>query len=258
LNEPTAADGPPPPASERLQRLQKLMARTGLASRRVADQMIADGRVTIDGRQAVLGDRADPETSVIAVDGIPLPVRPDLVYYLVHKPLGTISTSRDPHGRPTVLDLVSAEPRVFTVGRLDADTTGLLILTNDGELAEQLTHPRHGVTKTYVAVVDGVATKHEMRRLVHGVELDDGPAAAVSAQLIDVRGGRSQIEIVMVEGRNREVRRMCRAVGHPVVALHRTAIGRLYDTNLKPGAHRHLTLQEVRALYAYAGRDGDR
>lgn len=231
------------------ERLQKLISRAGLASRRVADQMIADGRVAVDGRTARLGDRADPRYAAITVDGVPLPVRPDLVYYLLNKPLGVISTASDPQGRPTVIDLVPAEPRVFSVGRLDADTTGLIILTNDGDLAEQLTHPRYGVTKTYVALVAGRATGSDARQLEEGVELEDGPAAAVAARLIDARADRSQLEIIMGEGRNRVVRRMCAAIGYPVMALHRIAVGSLRDAELKPGRHRRLHIGEVRALY---------
>ena len=234
------------------QRLQKLIARAGLASRRVAEQMIASGRVTIDGVTATLGDRADPTVASVAVDGVPLPLRPGLVYYVINKPLGTISTSNDPQGRPTVIDMVPPEPRVFTVGRLDADTTGLLILTNDGDLAELLTHPRHRMTKTYVALVVGTATSGEVSRLVGGVELGDGPATALAARVLDARAGKTQLEIVMGEGRNREVRRMCAAIGHRVIALHRIAIGALRDPQLKPGARRELSLAEVRGLYAEA------
>ena len=244
-------DGPRP------ERLQKIIARAGLASRRVADDMIRDGRVQIDGRVAQLGDRADPTRSRILVDGVLLPTRPDLVYYLVHKPEGVISTSSDPQGRPTVIGLVPPEPRVFTVGRLDADTTGLILLTNDGDLAELLMHPRHGASKTYVARVDGVVTKHEVRRLLDGVALDDGPARAREARLLGARAGESQLEIVMGEGRNREVRRMCGAIGHPVLALHRIAIGPLKDPSLKPGEFRTLEIEEVRSLYGSAGRPLD-
>lgn len=238
------------------ERLQKLISRAGLASRRVAEQMIADGRVAVDGRTARLGDRADARHAKVTVDGVPLPVRPDLVHYLVNKPLGVISTARDPQGRPTVIDLVPAEPRVFTVGRLDANTTGLLILTNDGELAERITHPRYEVTKTYIALVAGRATVSDVRRLEAGVELEDGPAAAVSARLVDVRAERSQVEIVLREGRNREVRRMCEAIGFPVVALHRIAIGNLRDPDLKPGQYRPLDIAEIRDLYEQSGLDG--
>jgi 23S rRNA pseudouridine2605 synthase len=246
-------DGGDAPTTERL---QKLISRAGLASRRVADEMIRQGRVEVDGRVARLGDRADPHTARITVDGVALPTRPGLVYYLVHKPEGVISTSADPQGRPTVVELVPPEPRVFSVGRLDADTTGLIVLTNDGDLAERLMHPRYAATKTYVALVDGVVTKHELRRLVEGVVLDDGPASARSARLLGARGGQSQVEIVMGEGRNREVRRMCGVIGHPVIALHRTAIGPIKDASLKAGDYRTLDINEVRSLYDAADATG--
>ncbi len=215
--------------------------------------MISAGRVAINGRVAHLGDRADPYTDQITVDGVPLPVRPDATYYLVNKSRGVISTSQDPQGRPTVMDLVPSEPRVFSVGRLDADTTGLLVLTNDGTLADRLTHPRYGITKTYVALVTGAVTDQDAARLVTGVDLEDGPAAAQSARVLDRRRGRSRLEVVMLEGRNREVRRMLDAIGHPVLALHRVAIAGLRDASLKPGAYRTLRVDEVRDLYRATG-----
>lgn len=238
------------------QRLQKLIARSGLASRRVADEMIVAGRVLLNGSLAGPGDRADPQVDRVVVDGVPLPVRPDLVTYLLNKPIGVISTSSDPHGRPTVLDIVPAAPRVFTVGRLDADSTGLLLLTNDGDLANHVTHPSNGVTKVYVALVDGTVTRREIDQLVAGVELDDGPATAREARLIGTSRGRSQVELIMNEGRNREVRRMLSAVGHPVLELHRTAVGPIADPRLKPGTFRVLEVEEIRALYA-SGQNHD-
>lgn len=154
------------------------------------------------------------------------------------------------------MDLVPGEPRVYPVGRLDADSEGLLILTNDGDLALRLTHPRYGVTKTYAALVAGVPSHQAIRALVSGVELDDGPARAVSAAIVDHHGGNSLLEIVMAEGRKREVRRMCDAIGHPVVRLVRTAIGPVHDRDLRPGTVRPLTVHEVRALYSTAGAEG--
>jgi pseudouridine synthase len=171
------------------------------------------------------------------------------VYVLLYKPVGVISTAEDPQGRPTVVDLVDAGTRVYPVGRLDADSEGLLILTNDGDLTERLTHPRYGVTKTYLALVEGHPGRAALRRLTDGIELEDGPARAVSARAIDRSGGESLIEIVMTEGRNREVRRMLDAVGHTVLRLVRTAIDGLVDRELAPGDHRPLTLEEVRRLY---------
>jgi 23S rRNA pseudouridine2605 synthase len=181
------------------------------------------------------------------------------VYWLLNKPAGYVTTARDPQGRPTVLELVPSEPRAFPVGRLDLETEGLLLFTNDGELAELLTHPRHGVEKTYLAEVDGVPGPAALRALRAGVELDDGPARAVRARLVqESRDGGSAIEIVLKEGRKRIVRRMCSEIGHPVRRLVRTRIGPLHDTKLAPGAHRPLTPAEVRALYAdsLGGRAG--
>lgn len=238
------------PSTSSTERLQKVIARSGFSSRRVADELIVAGRVTVDGAVARPGARVDPHTADIRIDGIPLPVRPDLAYYLVNKPAGVVSTAADTHGRPTVVDLVPAEVRVVPVGRLDMDSTGLLILTNDGALIQHLTHPSGEVPKTYVVLVDGTVSQATARALVSGVELDDGPAAALAARVLDASGGRSQLEVVMGEGRKREVRRMLEAVGHPVIELHRTAIGPLRDPRLKPGAWRRLTIDEVRSLWA--------
>ncbi len=184
---------------------------------------------------------------------MPLPVRPDLVYLLLYKPVGVISTARDTHGRPTVVELAGAGERVFPVGRLDADSEGLVLLTNDGELADLVTHPRYGVPKTYVADVEGQPGAAALRRLTGGVELDDGPARALSARLLRSTPERGLGEVVMGEGRNRAVRRLLDAVGHPVRRLVRTAIGPLRDTDLPPGEARPLTVQEVRALYEAGG-----
>ncbi len=233
-----------------VQRLQKLIAGAGLMSRRAAEDLIRQGRVTVDGRVARLGDRADPAEARVEVDGVPLPVAPDRVTYLVYKPVGVVSTASDPQGRPTVVDLVPATPRVHPVGRLDADSEGLLLLTNDGELTHRVTHPRFGVTKTYSVVVDGRMSPAETRKLVDGVELEDGPARARSARLLDVTADRSLVEVVMNEGRNREVRRMMAALGHPVRTLVRTAIGPIRDRRLAPGTWRILDPREVAALYA--------
>lgn len=223
-------------------------------SRRAAEDLIRAGRVTIDGRVAVLGDRCDPETSNVAVDGARIPVAPGLVTYLVSKPLGVVSTTDDPQGRRTVVDLVPSQPRVWPVGRLDADSEGLILVSNDGDLTNHVTHPSNGVTKTYVAEVEGAPGRKALRALETGVELDDGPARAVSVRRLDISGDRSLVEIVMNEGRNREVRRMCDAVGHPVRRLARTAIGPISDRSLEPGTWRLLAPNEVASLYRY-GRD---
>jgi len=226
------------------ERLQKVLARVGIGSRRVCEDLIAEGRVLVDGEVAVLGRRVDPETALIEVDGAPVGVRPDLVHYVLNKPAGVVTTADDPQGRPTVVGLVPNEPRVFPVGRLDVDTEGLLLLTNDGELAHRLTHPSYGVEKEYVAEVEGLPTRAVLRRLREGVELDDGPTAPARATLIDP----SVVRLTIHEGRNRQVRRMCEAVGHSVVRLIRTRIGPLADRSLAPGAWRELTGDEVRSL----------
>ncbi|MCH2429682.1 MAG: rRNA pseudouridine synthase [Acidimicrobiales bacterium] len=226
------------------ERLQKVLARVGIGSRRVCEDLIAEGRVLVDGEMAVLGRRVDPETALIEVDGAPVGVRPDLVHYVLNKPAGVVTTADDPQGRPTVVGLVPDEPRVFPVGRLDVDTEGLLLLTNDGELAHRLTHPSYGVEKEYVAEVEGLPTRAVLRRLREGVELDDGPTAPARATLVDP----SVVRLTIHEGRNRQVRRMCEAVGHSVVRLIRTRIGPLADRSLAPGAWRELTGAEVRSL----------
>ena len=209
--------------------------------------------MTVNGAVAHVGQKVDPEVDRVEIDGIPLPVKPGLVHYLVYKPPGIISSADDPQGRPIVTGLVPAQPRVFPVGRLDEASEGLLILTNDGELAHRLTHPRFGVQKTYTALVSGVPASSALRRLTEGVDLDDGPARALRAKVLDRHGDRALLEVVMGEGRKREVRRMCAAVGHPVERLVRTAIGPLRDPHLSPGTWRLLTVEEVRSLYEAAG-----
>ena len=189
-------------------RLQKVLARVGFGSRRTCDDLIAAGRVLVNGSVAQLGRRVDPETAVILVDGAPVGIRPGLVHYLLNKPAGVVTTADDPQGRPVVVDLVPGEPRVFPVGRLDADTEGLLLLTNDGELAHRLTHPSYGVEKEYVAEVDGEPGRAALRSLREGVELDDGMTAEARASLMDP----SVVKLTIHEGRNRQVRRMCEAV----------------------------------------------
>jgi len=211
--------------------------------------MIRAGRVTVDGEPAHLGQKVDSATARVEVDGVPLPVNPALVYYLLYKPLGVVSTASDPQGRPTVVELVPRDARVYPVGRLDADTEGLLILTNDGDLAARVTHPRHGVSKTYVARVAGDPGRAALRALTAGVPLDDGPARALRARMVGRQPGEALVELVMGEGRKREVRRILEAVGHPVLALVRTAIGSITDPALQPGTWRELTIDEIRSLY---------
>jgi 23S rRNA pseudouridine2605 synthase len=232
------------------ERLQKVLARAGLGSRRTAEDLIAAGRVRVDGEVAVLGRRVEPDHQRITVDGVPVSPTGDLVTYVLNKPPGVVSTASDPQGRPTVVELVPGEPRVFPVGRLDADSEGLLVLTNDGELAQRLTHPSHGVDKAYLAEVDGVPTRATLRRLREGIELDDGPTAPAQANLVQSRDGNAAVEIVIHEGRNRQIRRMLDSVGHPVRRLVRTRIGPLADPALAPGSWRRLAHEEIRALYA--------
>ena len=240
-------------ANDEGERLQKLLARAGFGSRRACEQLIAAGRVVVDDEVAILGTRADPARARIAVDGVPVVVDTTRVYWLLNKPAGYVTTARDPQGRPTVVELVPAEPRAFPVGRLDLETEGLLLLTNDGELAELLTHPRHGVEKEYLAEVEGVPSPFALRALREGVQLDDGPARAIRAQVVQrSSSGGSAVELVVKEGRKRIVRRMCAEIGHPVRRLVRTRIGPLTDPHLAPGEHRALTPAEVRSLYAAA------
>ena len=232
------------------ERLQKILARVGIGSRRACEELIAAGRVTVDGEVASLGRRIDPVAARVEVDGVLVPVAPDLVYYLLNKPDGVITTADDPQGRPTVMTLVPPEPRVFAVGRLDRTTEGLLILTNDGALAQLLTHPSHGVPKEYVAEVDGgTPAPGALRSLRQGVELDDGLTAPAEVGVL----APGVLRLVIHEGRNRQVRRMCSAIGHPVRRLVRTRIGPLRDASLPPGQWRALEPVEVRALAAAAG-----
>jgi 23S rRNA pseudouridine2605 synthase len=226
------------------ERLQKVLSQAGFGSRRVCEELIEDGRVTVNGEVAVLGRRVETTVDRVTVDGVLIGVAPGLVHYLLNKPRGVITTASDTHGRPTVVQLVPAEPRVYPVGRLDADTEGLLLLTNDGELTHRLTHPSFGVEKEYLAEVEGTPTRGDLRRLREGVELDDGVTAP--AKVSDPAPG--MLRITIHEGRNRQVRRMCEAIGHPVTRLVRTRIGPLRDASLAPGEWRPLTVDEVRSL----------
>ncbi|MCY3632971.1 MAG: pseudouridine synthase [bacterium] len=226
------------------ERIQKVLAAAGVASRRAVEEMVAEGRIMVNGQLARLGQRIDPEHDTVEVDGIPVGLRADLVYYLLNKPPGVVATASDPQGRPTVVAMVPDEPRVFPVGRLDADSEGLLLLTNDGGLTHRLTHPSFGVDKEYLAHVQGQPSRGALRQLREGVQLDDGLAQAVAAS----RPEPSVIRIVVREGRNRLVRRMCDAIGHPVIRLVRTRIGPLADRKLPPGGWRELTQSEIREL----------
>ena len=225
-------------------RLQKVLAQRGYGSRRLCEELIESGRVRVNGEVAVLGRRIDPDHDLVEVDGHHVGVRPDLVYYLLNKPTGVVTTAKDPQGRRTVVELVPDEPRVFPVGRLDYDTEGLLLLTNDGELTNRLTHPRYGVEKEYLAEVSGIVSAGALRQLRDGVELDDGRTAPAKVSQPD----RGVLRIAIHEGRNRQVRRMCEAVGHPVTRLVRVRIGPLTDRRLAPGSWRPLTPAELKSL----------
>jgi 23S rRNA pseudouridine2605 synthase len=236
-------------------RLGKHLAHAGVASRRAAEALIAEGRVTVDGQTVTDPARAVTGGEAIAVDGRALAGMPERVVYAVHKPAGVVSTARDPRGRPTVVSLVPGRgARLYPVGRLDADTTGLILLTNDGALAHELTHPRYEVPKTYRArVAGGAVGERALRALREGVELDDGPTAPARVR----RLGAHELELTIHEGRKRQVRRMCEAVGHRVLELHRVAFGPLRLAGLAPGSHRRLTEAEVERLRrASAARPG--
>lgn len=227
------------------ERLQKVLASRGWGSRRVCEDLIASGRVTVNGVVAILGRRVDVDTDLVEVDGAPVGVRPDFVYYLLNKPRGVVTTSSDPQGRETVIDLVPGEPRVFSVGRLDVDTEGLILITNDGELANRIAHPSHGVDKEYLAEVSGGEVRSgELRRLRDGVELDDGFTAPAKVS----QPSPGVLRITIHEGRNRQVRRMCEAIGHPVDRLVRVRIGPLRDPALAPGEWRHLGAADLKLL----------
>jgi 23S rRNA pseudouridine2605 synthase len=238
------------------ERLQKVLAHAGHGSRRTAEEMIAQGRVTLNGKTATLGDKADPLVDTIALDGERIHTNTDLVYLLLNKPLGCVTTANDPEGRPTVLDLVPPTPRVFPIGRLDQDTSGLLLLTNDGELAHRVAHPSFGIEKTYMVQVLGPVSKRVLKQLRDGVMLDDGPAKAVRVKVKVADQSRSLIELVMNEGRKREVRRMIEAVGLQLEALVRTRVGPIHLGEIKPSKVRPLNGKEVRELYAAVGMDG--
>jgi 23S rRNA pseudouridine2605 synthase len=238
---------------ERRVRLNKVLSTAGLGSRRAVEDLVRAGRVSVGGRVVTdLGQRVDPERDQVAVDGSRVVVDQRRRYWLLNKPAGVVTTADDPQGRPTVVQMVPAQPRVFPVGRLDLDTEGLLILTNDGDLAHRLTHARFGVEKRYLAEVEQLPPD-ALARLRRGVELDDGPARAQRARIVGSSGRRRMVEVIMLEGRNREVRRLLDAVGAPVRRLVRTAVGPLRLTGLAPGEYRPLRQEEVRRLYRAVG-----
>lgn len=232
------------------ERLQKVLAVRGWGSRRVCEDMISDGRVTVNGATAVLGRRVDTDHDLVEVDGVPIGVRPGLVYYLLNKPEGVVTTAHDPQGRRTVVQIVPAEPRVYPVGRLDVATEGLLLLTNDGDLAHRLAHPSHGVEKEYLAEVDGAPGGEPCAAFA---TVSSWTTASPPAKVSQPSPG--VLRITIHEGRNRQVRRMCEAVGHPVHRLVRVRIGPLRDAQLKPGEWRELSQAEVRSLVESAAGD---
>jgi 23S rRNA pseudouridine2605 synthase len=238
-------------------RLQKVLASAGLGSRRACEELIADGRVTVDGEVAALGTRVDPQTAVIHVDGDRLIVRADLVYLALNKPRGVLSAMSDSRGRPTVGDLVGDRPeRLFHVGRLDADSEGLLLLTNDGELAHRLMHPSFGVLKTYLATVPAPVGKQVGRRLRGGVQLEDGPASVDSFRVVQAQGKQAIVEVVLHEGRKHIVRRLLAEVGHPVSRLVRVRIGPVHLGGQRVGTLRPLTRSEIADLHKLAESAG--
>lgn len=232
------------------ERLQKILALHGFGSRRSCEEMIAAGRVSVNGEIARLGRRVDVDRDQVTVDGVEVGIRPGLVYYLLNKPRRVVTTASDPEGRATVLDFVPSVPRVFSVGRLDYDTEGLLLLTNDGALAQQISHPSGGVEKEYMAEVSGGrVSAGSLRRLREGIEIDGEMTAPAKVSQPD----DGILRITIHEGRNRQVRRMCEAVGHPVTRLVRVRIGPLRDVSLAPGEWRELTQEELRALTRTVG-----
>ncbi|HVF20298.1 MAG TPA: pseudouridine synthase [Mycobacteriales bacterium] len=229
-----------------------MLADAGVGSRRACEELIEEGRVEVDGAVVrTQGMRVDPERAVVKVDGMRVVTAPERAYLALNKPRGVLTTMQDDRGRPCVGDLVAQRGgRLFHVGRLDADTEGLLLLTNDGDLAHRLMHPSHGVRKVYLADVTGTVSRDELRALRSGVELDDGPARADAVRIVGNGAGRTLLELELHEGRNRIVRRMCDAIGHPVQQLVRTHVGPVSLGSLKPGRSRRLTAAEVGGLFA--------
>jgi len=244
------------------QRLQKILAQAGVASRRAAERLMAEGRVTVNGRTVrEMGTKADPAADDIRVDGQRVKSAERRRYILLNKPAGYVTTRSDPQRRPTVLDLLrGVREYVYPVGRLDYDTEGLLLLTNDGDLSARLTHPRHGVERTYEARVAGMPDEHAVERLRKGLPLDGKRTLPAEVTLLNQsRDHRDGVLVMTIrEGRNRQVRRMCEATGHPVHHLRRTKIGPLSDRTLKPGRWRELAGEEIRRLkkVAASGRSG--
>ena len=235
------------------ERLQKVMAAAGVASRRASEELIAEGRVTVNGEVAELGCKVDPVHDEVAVDGERINIDPARVYVMLNKPRGVVTTADDPEGRPAVVDLINLPQRLFPVGRLDMDTEGLLLLTNDGELAHALMHPSYEVERTYVALVPGPVRRKVLARLREGVELEDGVARPRRVRVLEEERGKALLEIVMTEGRKREVRRMLGHVGLTVERLARVAYGGVELGDLRQGKWRFLSQAEIGRLHAVVG-----
>lgn len=236
-------------------RLQKYMAEAGIASRRKCEELIQAGRVKVNGQVAILGACVEPLQDLVEVDGEPLGKSQQKVTVILNKPRGVMCTAQDPQGRPTVCDYVKDLPvRVYNAGRLDYDSEGLLVMTNDGELAYKLTHPRFCMDKTYAAICDGLLTQEQIAALEEGVQLEDGPTHPAKIQEVyRLRNGNTAFNITIHEGRNRQVRRMLEAVGHETLALKRVALGPLRLGDLPSGTYRSLTAQEWDELHAWLG-----
>jgi 23S rRNA pseudouridine2605 synthase len=243
----------PPRDDPNEERLQRALARAGFGSRRSAERLIVEGRVAVNGRVAKLGNRVDLRRDRVTVDGVPVPTDPDLRYLALNKPAGVTTTLADRHAERSLVPLLPPGPRVIPVGRLDRESEGLLLLTNDGDLAHRLQHPRFGVEKEYLVEVEGAVSKAVVARLTRGVELEDGTARAVRAGPVQRAGERTALSVVMAEGRKREVRRMLAAVGFPVRRLVRVRVGPVQLGPLKPGKTRALTAEEVAGLYRATG-----
>jgi len=246
------------PQADTAERLQKVLAAAGVGSRRACEDLIFRRRVTVNGKVAKLGDKVDPATAEILVDGQRVITDTKLVYLAMNKPRGVVTSLDDEKGRTELADFLGQfDQRLFHVGRLDADSEGLLLITNDGELTNKLTHPSYGISKTYLAEVVGPLPRNVGRQLLAGVELEDGPARADAFKLVDALGKTAQVEIVLHEGRKHIVRRMMDAVGHPVTRLIRTAVGPIRLGDLRPGGFRHLSNAEIAALFKAVSRDAD-
>jgi len=236
------------------ERLNKILAQAGIASRRKADELIEQGRVTVNGKVARLGQKAVWGRDRIEVDGEPIPSRPPKkVYIMLNKPFGVISSLKDPGGRPTVIDIVKVPQRIFPVGRLDFDTLGLLLLTNDGELAYRLTHPKFQVPRTYKATIRGKVKEKRLDIIRKGLTLSDGPVGRVKVKLLESNEKRSTVRITVYQGRSRMIRRIFEAIGYEVIHLIRTGFANLMLGNLKVGEYRFLEKEEVEALKRFVG-----